>query len=152
MAAASISSPAHEEEPPNSRTAAAALLKIEWRRMTFTFDGVARALSAGLFNAVLSGRSPTGSSPSCRPSTQQKLPLPGHCLGGAPSLCQLRRHHHDLTVHPRRRVPLHPDGHQAALEKFGRHVDLFSESSPLPLCTKPLVLIRGHKDSPGTNI
>jgi hypothetical protein len=39
-----------------------------------------------------------------------------------------------------------------APEKFGRWIDIYTESNPLPFCAKPLVLIRGNKDTAGTNI
>jgi hypothetical protein len=39
-----------------------------------------------------------------------------------------------------------------APEKFGRWIDIYTESNPLPFCTKPKVLIRGNRDTAGTNI
>ena len=39
-----------------------------------------------------------------------------------------------------------------APEKFGRWIDIFTESNPLPFCAKPKLLIRGNKDTAGTNI
>ena len=41
---------------------------------------------------------------------------------------------------------------RAVPEKFGRWIDLYSESNPLPLCEKPAVLICGYKGTGASNL